>query len=349
MVAARSGSSRSGACGRAARRSGDRRSAARCASSSSTVGIGLSGSGTSTRPPSSTREGSNGAGQPDRERGAGLDDGVVSERVARRQHPLERRERAEPEPAPVLVGDRRIADVLVGRPELARRPLEEEARGAAGVRLDDLPHGADVVGRDQRVLPGERGRVARVVARSSRAIRPSPSAVTRPTTSGVVGLRGGVEAAYEPAVVARAGRRGRGSRARSHRPVAQVSVAGASTVERLLPGGQDRRAELVEVGADQLATRHVAPAHRRPGRAVRVGAVDEQLAAARGRAPRGPARAPARSPTVPPRSPSSAMSSATSSRGRARRPPPGARATVTESGRCTPSAKSCVAAPHMRA
>ena len=63
----------------------------------------------------------------------------------------------------MLIRDRRIADVLMGRPELARRPLEEEARRAAGVRLDDLPHGADVVGGDQRVLPGEGGRVARVV------------------------------------------------------------------------------------------------------------------------------------------------------------------------------------------
>ena len=102
-------------------------------------------------------------GQPDRERGAGLDDAVEAERLARRQHPLERRERAEAEPAPVLVGDGRVADVLMGRAELARGALEEEAGGSAGVRLDDLAHGADVVRRDQRVLPGERRRVTGVV------------------------------------------------------------------------------------------------------------------------------------------------------------------------------------------
>ena len=103
------------------------------------------------------------AGQPDRERGAGLDDAVVAERLAGRQHALERRERTEAEPAPVLVGDGRVADVLMGGAELARGALEEEARGAAGVLLDDLAHGADVVGGDQRVLPGERRRVAGVV------------------------------------------------------------------------------------------------------------------------------------------------------------------------------------------
>ena len=61
------------------------------------------------------------------------------------------------------VGDRRVADVLMGRPELSRRSLEEEGGGAGRVGLDDLPHGADEVRRDQRVLPGERGRVTRVV------------------------------------------------------------------------------------------------------------------------------------------------------------------------------------------
>ena len=63
----------------------------------------------------------------------------------------------------MLVRDGRVADVLVRRAELPRRALEEEAERAARLPLDDLAQRADVVRRDQRVVPGERRRVARVV------------------------------------------------------------------------------------------------------------------------------------------------------------------------------------------
>ena len=83
-------------------------------------------------------------------------------------------------------------------------------------------------------------------------------------------------------------------RARSHLPVAQVSVAGASPSIASSPASRIAVLELIEVRADQLAAGRVAPAHRRPGRAVGMRAVDEQLVPAPARAPRARARARAR-------------------------------------------------------
>ena len=153
--------------------------------------------------------------------------------------------------------------------------MEEQARRAAGVLLDELAHGADVVGRDERVLPRERRRVAGVVDD-----RPEDAAVVVRRHAAhderVVRRRRRVEAADDPAVVARR--------------IGQVTVPGEvapsggprqrrgrDSRERLLAGLQDRPAQLVEVGADQLPPGHVAPAHRSPRCRVGVRAVHEQL------------------------------------------------------------------------
>ena len=195
----------------------------------------------------------------------------------------------------MLVRDRRVADVLVRRAELPRRALEEQAGRASRLPFDDLAQRADVVRRDQRVVPGERRRVARVVDE-----RPEHAAVVGggdpAHDQGVVGVRDRVEAAHEAAVPALGSGRSR-FRARSQRPVAHVSVAGASESSASRRRLEDRAAQLFEVGADQLAAGVVTPAHGRPRRCVGVRAVHEQLSRARGRASRARARAPAPRPT----------------------------------------------------
>ena len=100
---------------------------------------------------------------PHAERRPGLDEASVGQRRPGRRHALERGHRGVPEGTTVPVRDSRIADVLMARRELTRRPLQEDARDTPGRRLDHLAHGADEVGRDEPVLPRQRGRVAGVV------------------------------------------------------------------------------------------------------------------------------------------------------------------------------------------
>ena len=214
--------------------------------------------------------------EPDGERRTRLDRAVVAERLTGGEHPLERGQRAVAEAAAVLIGDGRIADVLVGGAELARRSLEEDTRSAARLRLDELAHRADVVRGDERVLPRERGRVAGVVDDGAEHV---PVRVRRdpPDDDRVVRARSGIEAAHEAAVLA--GRIGEvtvaGEVTAARRPGQR---RGNETVDRLAARLEDRVAQLVEVRADELAARVVAPTHRRPGGRMGVGAVDEQLA-----------------------------------------------------------------------
>jgi hypothetical protein len=67
-----------------------------------------------------------------------------------------------PELASVAVGDGRVADVVVARRELARGALQEERRGIESL-LEDLACRADVVGREQLVLPRQGRWMAGVV------------------------------------------------------------------------------------------------------------------------------------------------------------------------------------------
>ena len=122
------------------------------------------------------------------------DDPRVDEAGSRRRQALDRGGCGVPELAAVAVGDCRVADVVVARGEIARGALQEERRGVEGV-LQDLARRADVVGREQPVLPGQRRRMAGVVEerRQHRAVSP----VTRRDEQRVVGRLVGVVAGGE--------------------------------------------------------------------------------------------------------------------------------------------------------
>lgn len=63
----------------------------------------------------------------------------------------------------MLIGHGRVADVLMGRPQLAGGAVQEEAECTIGVVLHQLAHGANVVRRDQLVVPRKCCRMAAVV------------------------------------------------------------------------------------------------------------------------------------------------------------------------------------------
>ena len=93
---------------------------------------------------------------------AGRDDPRVDEARAGRREGLDRGRGRVAQLATVPVCDCRVADVVVARGELSRGALEKERRRLEG-RLEHLACRTDVVGREQPVLPRERGRVAGVV------------------------------------------------------------------------------------------------------------------------------------------------------------------------------------------
>ena len=93
---------------------------------------------------------------------AGRDDPRVDEARGGRWERLDRGRGGVPQLAAVPVGHGRVADVVVARRELARGALEEERRRVEGA-FQHLAGRTDVVGREQPVLPRERGRVAGVV------------------------------------------------------------------------------------------------------------------------------------------------------------------------------------------
>ena len=131
-------------------------------------------------------------GGPHAERRARLDDPAEGERRAGWRQPLERRQHGVAERAAVAIGDAGVSDVLMARSKLARRPLEEGRQGAVRGRLDHLPGGTDEVGRDERVLPRERRRVAGVVV--EHAEHPPARRGDPADEQGVVCRRRGVEA-----------------------------------------------------------------------------------------------------------------------------------------------------------
>src|SRR5262245_18108047 len=97
------------------------------------------------------------------QRSARFDDALVLEERAGTLHGRQRGEDRKTEAAAVTIGDGGVGGVLLRGGKLAAGALQEEARGAARLRLDDLAHRADVVGGNQLVLPGERRRMAGVV------------------------------------------------------------------------------------------------------------------------------------------------------------------------------------------
>ncbi len=157
-----------------------------------------------------------------------------------------------PELAAVAVGDRRVAHVVVARGQLPRGPLEEQRGGGEGA-FQHLARGADVVGRQQPVLPGERRRVAGVVEQR----RPHVARVARDPCDeqGVVGGDVGVVAGGE------APRVGIPEIAVRRQRAAPVTVGHPGRLEcgdRLLDRCADLIREAVEVGPDQLDARLVA-------------------------------------------------------------------------------------------
>ena len=92
-------------------------------------------------------------------------DSLVDEAGSRRRQALDRGGGGIAELATVAIGDGGVADVVVSRRQISRGTLEKERRHAEGI-LQNLTRGADEVGRQQPVLPGEGRRVARVVEQS---------------------------------------------------------------------------------------------------------------------------------------------------------------------------------------
>ena len=100
--------------------------------------------------------------------------------------------------AAIAIGDRRVADETVPRAELSAG-ARRNRHARAGDRLDDVARRADVVGTDQRVVPGERRRVAGVV--DDRGHDASGGVGSPSHDQRVVGRVGRIEAADEQTVV----------------------------------------------------------------------------------------------------------------------------------------------------
>ena len=173
--------------------------------------------------------------------------------------------------AAVPVGHRRVADVVVAWRELARGALEEERRRSEG-RLQHLARGADVVRREEPVLPRERRRVAGVVEE-----RREHAAVggRRPADeNGVVGGAVRVVAAGEPL--------GLGV---PEVPVRREPAAAGAVrderlrhpVARLDDGVGDLCREVLEVRRDQLRAGLALEAGVRVRARVRVRHLDQDL------------------------------------------------------------------------
>jgi len=94
----------------------------------------------------------------------------------------------------VAIRDGRIADVAIPRAEVAGGALKKEARRVR-FALDHLAHRTHVIGADERVLPGERRGMARVIhdgAEDRAGIRNHLA-----EHHGVIGRTGGVEPAHD--------------------------------------------------------------------------------------------------------------------------------------------------------
>ena len=170
----------------------------------------------------------------------------------------------------MAIGDRGVSDVLVAWSELARRPLEEGAEGAVRGRLDHLPGRADEVGRDERVLPRERRRVAGVVVED--AEQPSARRRDPADEQGVVCRRRGVEpddVAAGVQEVAVRGERAPAGRAGERRRLGALDRLACSR-----RGGRPHRAEIRSAGAVAVRERC-----RRPR--MRVAEMDEDPLIAR--------------------------------------------------------------------
>ena len=131
---------------------------------------------------------------PGAEVGARGDDPRIGEARGRRRERLDRGRRGVAELAAVAVGDGGVADVVVPRRELPGGALEEERRGRER-GLEHLARRSDVVGREEPVRPGERGRVAGVVEERRR--HGSVPARDTADEQGVVGVFSRVVAACE--------------------------------------------------------------------------------------------------------------------------------------------------------
>ena len=83
---------------------------------------------------------------------------------------FERRQCRKTELPAVAIGDGRVADEAFARAEVAAGALQEQA-WRVELCFDRFAERADVVGADQRVLPGERRRMAGIV--DERADRPA--------------------------------------------------------------------------------------------------------------------------------------------------------------------------------